>query len=95
MGNLDVDSLFTNITLEEAIDICASTLLENTERIAGLSRKELEEVLPLATKVSYFIFNGKLYKQVDGVVVGSPLCRVLTNAFVAYFKKNCLQILSI
>ena len=31
MGSLDVDSLFTNISLEKTVGICANTLLENTE----------------------------------------------------------------
>ena len=29
MGNLDVDSLFTNIPLEETIDICTNALLKD------------------------------------------------------------------
>ena len=58
-------SHFTNIPLEETIDICTNTLFENTEKIEVLSKIELKELFPLATKESYFIFNGKLYKQVD------------------------------
>ena len=58
---LDIDSLFTNTTLEETIDICA----KNTK--VGLSKIEFKELLSLATKVSCFIFNGKLYKQVNRV----------------------------
>ena len=72
MGSLDVDSLFTSIPLEETINICANTLFENTEKVEGLSKIEFKELLFLATKESYFIFNGKLYKQVDGVAMGSP-----------------------
>ena len=37
MGNLNVDTLFTNIPLEETIEICTNTLCKNTERI-GLSK---------------------------------------------------------
>ena len=72
IGSLDVDSLFTNIPLEETIDICTNTLFENMEKVEGLSKIEFKELLSLATKESYFIFNGKLYKQVDGVAMGSP-----------------------
>ena len=36
MGSLDVDSLFTNIPLEETIDICTNKLFENTEKVEGL-----------------------------------------------------------
>ena len=35
MGNLDVDSLFTNFPLEKTIDICTNTLFENTEKVEG------------------------------------------------------------
>ena len=62
MESLDVVSLFTNIPLEETIDICASILFENTEKVEGLSKIEFKELLFLATKESYFIFNGKLYR---------------------------------
>ena len=66
MGNLDVDFLFTNIPLEETIDICTNKLFENTEKVEGLSKIDFKELLPLATKESCFISNGKFYKQVDG-----------------------------
>ena len=69
MGSLHVDSLFTNIPHQETINICAETLFENTEREEGLSKIGFKELLSLATKESYFIFNGKLYKQVDGVAM--------------------------
>ena len=55
MGCLDVDCLFTNIRLEETIDICANTLFENTEKVEGLSKIEFKELLSLATKESCFV----------------------------------------
>ena len=54
MGSLDVDSLFTNILLEETIDICTNTLFENMEEVEGLSKIEFKELLSLATRESYF-----------------------------------------
>ena len=82
MGSLDVDSLFTNIPLEETIDICTNTLFENTEKVEGLSKIEFKELLSLVGKESYSIFNGQLYKQVDGVAVGSPLGTTFANAML-------------
>ena len=58
MGSLDVDSLFTNIQLEETIDICTKALFQNTEKI-GLSKIEFKELLSFATNESDFIFNEK------------------------------------
>ena len=42
MGSLDVDSLFTNMVLEETIDICTNTPFKNTERLEGLSKIEFK-----------------------------------------------------
>ena len=86
MGNLNVKSHFTNTPLENAIDICGKTLLGKTEKVEGLPKIEFNEPLFLATKESFFIFNGKLYKQVDGVAVGSLLGPTLANAFLLHLK---------
>ena len=43
------------------------TLFKNTERVKGLSNIKFKKILSSATKESYFVFNEKLYKQVDGV----------------------------
>ena len=88
MGSLDVDSLFTNIPLEEAIGICTNELFKESETVEGLSKTEFKELLSLATKDSHFIFDGTLYKQIDGVAMGSPLDPTLTNAFLVYHEKN-------
>ena len=72
MGSLDVDSLFTNIPSEETIEICTNELFKESETVEGLSKTEFKELLSLATKDSHFIFDGTLYKQIDGVAMGSP-----------------------
>ena len=83
MGSLDVDSLFTDVSLEDTIDICTNTLFENTEKVEGSSKIESEELLSLTTKESYFIFNGKLYKE--------TVVPTLANASLVHFEKNWLQ----
>ena len=90
MGNLDVDFLFTNIPLEETIDICLNTLFEIMKKV-GLSKIEFKKLLSLATKETYFLFKGKLYKQAEGVAMGSPLGLSLANAFLVHFEKKWLQ----
>ena len=91
MGSLDVDSLFTNIPLDEAIDICINQLFENTDTVEGFKKSDLKQLLCLATRESYFIFNGLLYKQTDGVAMGSPLGPSLANAFLSYYEENWLN----
>ena len=91
MGSLDVDSLFTNILLEETIGICTNELFKKSETVEGLNKTEFKELLPLATKDSHFIFNGTLYKQIDGVAMGFPLVPTITNDFLVYHEKNWLE----
>ena len=69
MGSLDVDSLFTNIPLEETIEICTTEFFKESETAEGLSKTEFKELLSLATKDLHFIFDGTLYKQIDGVAM--------------------------
>ena len=57
MGGLDVDSLFTNIPLEETIYICTDMLFENMEKVEGLSKTEFQELLSLATRVLIIVSN--------------------------------------
>ena len=60
MDSLEIHSLFTNIPLNETIDICGNQLFENTNTVEGFTNSELKQLLCLATKKSYFIFNGLL-----------------------------------
>ena len=88
MCSLDVDSLFTNIPLDETIDIYINQQFENTDTV------ELKQLLYLAKKDSYFIFNGLPYQQTDGVAMGSPLGTSLANAFLSYHEKKLVKQLS-
>ena len=91
MGSLDVDSLFTNIPLEETINICCDTLFKETDIYEGYSKSEFKTLLSLASKESYFFFNEVLYKQKDGVAMGSPLGPTLANAFLSHYEKIWLE----
>ena len=73
MASLDVESLFTNIPLNETIDICIESFFENTDLIKGLTKEDLKKLWTLATSESLFMFNEKFYKQVDCAAMGSAL----------------------
>ena len=60
MGSLSL-SFFTNIPLDETINICINQLFQTTDIVEGLTKSVLKQLLCLATKESYFIFNGLLY----------------------------------
>ena len=88
MGSLDVDSLFTNISLEETINICTESIYDQNDSIESLNKSEFKELLSLATKESYFIFNEILSKQIDAVAMGAPLGPILANAFLCFYEES-------
>ena len=86
MASFDVDALFTNIPLDETIDICVKKLFKTL--VKGIPKNDFRDLLNLAAKESFFTFNNKFYIQVDGVAMGSPLGPILTNIFVSHHKEN-------
>ena len=42
MSSLDVDSLFTNMPLEETVNICTNLLYKNEDVIEGISKSEFK-----------------------------------------------------
>ena len=67
MASLDVDSLFTNIPLDETINICVNELFKGKskkEKINGLTKSQICELLKLATKNrSFFSMIISIYRN--------------------------------
>ena len=93
MASLDVESLFTNIPLEETMTIGSRRLYHRKKKVGGLLKRHFEWLLRLATLQSFFIFNDRFYQQIDGVAMGSPLGPCLANTFMSDHEvewlKNC------
>ena len=89
MCSFDVCSLFTNVPLDETIQICLTKLYSLPDP-PTLPRTVLKDLLEFATKKSHFIFDGQYYDQIDGVAMGSPLCPVLANIFMCHFEDSWL-----
>ena len=88
MSSLDVQFLFTNIPLNEAINNCISNLHNKNLYNGKLSKGDIFKLLETVTSKSSFIFDHVLYKQVDRVAMGSPLGPTLANAFLCHYEKE-------
>ena len=91
MGSLDVDSLFTNIPLKETINTCTNLLYKNVDIIEGINKSEFDNLLSLATQELYFTFNDILYKQKNGVALGSSLSHTMANVFLSFYEMKWLE----
>ena len=86
MVSFDVQSLFTNIPLDESIQLAIEYIISNTS--TKLTTKELEDLFYTATSQSHFSFKGCYYDQIDGVAMGSPLAPVLAILFMGHHEKK-------
>ena len=80
------ESLFTNVPLEETIEIILKRIYINKEITADILKQEMKKLLILYTKNVHFTFNNETCIQVDGVPMDSPLGPVLANIFM--FEQN-------
>ena len=91
----DVTSLFTNVPLEETIQIVADKAFSddwfNKTYKLNLTRADLVDLLRAATHNQLFQFDGVLYEQTDGVAMGSPLGPLLANVFMCSIEAKLQQ----
>ena len=91
MASLDVESLFTNIPLTETIEIVCEKVFDGKETVNGISKVDFRKLLIQSTKGTVFYFNGRYYRQKDGVAMGSPLGPALANAFLCHHEGRWLE----
>ena len=85
MAFLDVNSLFTNVPLDETIEICVNELFKSSQTVSGLYKQVLE-MLSLTTKENVILFHQNYYSQIDRVAMGSPLVTTWLTLFYAITK---------
>ena len=57
----------------------------------NISKNQFEKLLRAALSNNYFLFDGSIYQQIDGVAMGSPLGPSLANAFLAHYEQVWLD----
>ena len=86
---MDVTSFFTNIPLQETIDKAINLILNHIFNV-NITKKKLKNFSFLLHQ-THFIFNSKLYNQIDGVAMASGLTSVLANIFMGFYKSRWLS----
>ena len=87
MVSFDVVSLFTNVPLDFTINLILDKVYREKAIRTKLEREELKKLLEICTKEMHFSFNGAIYKQINGVAMGSPLGPVIANICMAELEK--------
>ena len=73
--SFDVVSLFTKVTVEEALEVIADQLEkdENLQDRTSITIEEIVSLTELHLKTTCFQFKEKFYEQIDGAAMGSLL----------------------
>ena len=88
MCSFDVCSLYTNVPLEETIEICCDVLFRSSLPKPTFPESVFKHLINFATSSVEFSFNNIVYRQIDGVAMGSSLGPTLANIFVGFCESN-------
>ena len=92
MVSYDVEALFTSVPVESAISIIKKHVEEDNElrqRIA-MTVKQISCLLEFCLNTTYFTFQGKMYEQVKGAAMGSPISPKVANLFMEDLETKAL-----
>ena len=90
MVSFDVTSLFTNVPLQETINIAIDHIFEY-QPDNKISRSDLKKLFLYATAQTHFIFNKGFYDQIEEVAKGSPLAPILANLFMGFHVEKWIK----
>ena len=76
LASFDIKSLYTNVPLVETINIIIDLIFGNNHLFNLFSKEQFKKFLQLTLLDTYFFFNNSLYKQVDGLAMGSPIAPI-------------------
>ena len=83
---LDVSSLYTNIPLEESLEIMEKKFFPKTNCV--IPTTYLIRMLELILKCNNFTFNRKHFLQVNGTAMGTRVAPTYANLFMAHFEET-------
>ena len=92
LGSFDINSLFTNVPLDETIHLMATKIYSKTvdEALKPPIKKIFVKLLKIATHVM-LMYKEKVLQQIDGPVMGSPSGPTMANFFIANLETRFSQ----
>jgi hypothetical protein len=93
LASLDVENLFTNVPIDSTIEIILDQVYRNPSELApNIPEETLKTLLLICTKEAPFRhIDGTLYRQKDGIAMGSPLGPIFANFYMANLEEKVLQ----
>ena len=92
MVSLDVVSLFTKVSTDETLAVVRDKLAVDPllEERTCIPIDNLMEILIFCVETTYFEMESDIYRQEEGLAMGSPLSPLLANIYMEYFEEMAL-----
>ncbi|CAF2852470.1 unnamed protein product [Rotaria sp. Silwood2] len=92
LASLDICDLYTNISVNKAVDITIDELIKSNKLDnISLTKTDIKNLLLLSLKNSYFQFNNKFYRQKNGLPMGNTLSPIIADIYMNYYSNEHLQ----
>ena len=91
--SFDVVSLFTVIPVDEACDYIKKKLKQDATLSSrtNLDIDDITALLQFTLSNNHFVFNGRIYKQVHGCAMGSPVSSVVANLRMEEIEESAIN----
>jgi hypothetical protein len=91
--SFDVDSLFTNVPLDEVMKVIKKLLAEEQSlaQRCSLQVENKMELMETCLETSYFQVEDKFFQQKDGMAMERSLSSVVSNIYMEYFQRLALD----
>ena len=83
--------MYTSIPIEDSISNIENLINLHHEISFGLHSQDIMKLLQVTLTNTYFTFNNKFYKQIDGLPMGSSLSGLLAITFIDTLQRQVLS----
>jgi len=93
MVSYDVKALYPSIPQEEAIRLLYELIKDDKEldKKTKMSAESIIELFKTCVKKTYFVFNKKLYIQVNGLAIGAATSGFAAEVYMTRFEKRAID----
>jgi len=91
--SFDVESLYTNVPVKEALDIIRNRLEQDQtlENRTSLPVNAIIELLECCVNNSYFQEKDRFFSQNDGLPMGSSFSPLIANIYMEWFEERAIE----